>query len=575
MQRKDFVALLEQHGGQVKSSVSKEVTHLICSDPNTAKARKAVENGIQVCSEEAVLALIDAVPRGNSTSATTTTTTKKAQSKKKIQGETVEAKASRTKNSVSSSTSTSRAFADMIFCITGKLSMQRKDFVELLEKHGGQVKSSVTNDVTHLICSDPNTAKARKASEKGIEVLSEDCLLARLLGGGGKSEKNVAEQELEGEKSSDEEEKPQDDEEESTQSKEVISMDIDDDEDEEGAFEEEVQQQQPEEVGSLSVALYGLIFCITGKLSMVRKEFEALLVENGAQLRSTVTGDVTHLISADSTTAKAKKAKAKGIEIVTEEAVTAMIARKPAPCPKKRQRDNPTRMGATSTISPQEEQLAKKARTKRATAADIEPSLSLADHVFCITGTLSAPRKAIEDMLRANGAQVKSTVTSSVTHLICNDHSTSKADKARKLNIQIVTEEWVNTITGGVSAEKKTVAKYPFDDDDNNDNNRRPLQPATGKDIADGESVEVVGSSGGTPYTLKNTGGVYSCTCPGWRFQSKQIDTRTCKHLRNYRGDAAEKARLGNDYSNGKSSSSSSPAKKASTNLRGGAFVEP
>src|SRR6185295_16138074 len=63
-------------------------------------------------------------------------------------------------------------------------------------------------------------------------------------------------------------------------------------------------------------------------------------------------------------------------------------------------------------------------------------------------------------------------------------------------------------------------------------------------DLNDGESTEMKGS-GAKPYVLKNTGGVYSCTCPAWRNQSTAIERRTCKHLRKLRGDAAEEARLG------------------------------
>jgi DNA ligase-1 len=63
-------------------------------------------------------------------------------------------------------------------------------------------------------------------------------------------------------------------------------------------------------------------------------------------------------------------------------------------------------------------------------------------------------------------------------------------------------------------------------------------------DLKDGESVEMQGS-GSKPYVLKNTGGVYSCTCPAWRNQSFAIEKRTCKHLRKLRGDAAEEARVG------------------------------
>ena len=62
-------------------------------------------------------------------------------------------------------------------------------------------------------------------------------------------------------------------------------------------------------------------------------------------------------------------------------------------------------------------------------------------------------------------------------------------------------------------------------------------------DLADGESTEVKGS-GSSVYTLKNTGGVYSCSCPAWRNQSMGV-IRTCKHLRAFRGDEKEIARLG------------------------------
>lgn len=65
-------------------------------------------------------------------------------------------------------------------------------------------------------------------------------------------------------------------------------------------------------------------------------------------------------------------------------------------------------------------------------------------------------------------------------------------------------------------------------------------------DLLDGETVEMKGS-GAKPYVLKNTGGVYSCSCPAWRNQSIAIEKRTCKHLRKLRGDAAEAERIGGD----------------------------
>jgi DNA ligase-1 len=63
-------------------------------------------------------------------------------------------------------------------------------------------------------------------------------------------------------------------------------------------------------------------------------------------------------------------------------------------------------------------------------------------------------------------------------------------------------------------------------------------------DLADGESSFMQGS-GAKPYELRNTGGVYSCSCPAWRNQSLAIEKRTCKHLKKLRGEAAEAARTG------------------------------
>jgi DNA ligase 1 len=62
--------------------------------------------------------------------------------------------------------------------------------------------------------------------------------------------------------------------------------------------------------------------------------------------------------------------------------------------------------------------------------------------------------------------------------------------------------------------------------------------------LKDGEVAYIQGS-GKKPYELKNTGGVYSCSCPAWRNQSTPIDVRTCKHLKKHLGDEHENARTG------------------------------
>jgi DNA ligase 1 len=62
-------------------------------------------------------------------------------------------------------------------------------------------------------------------------------------------------------------------------------------------------------------------------------------------------------------------------------------------------------------------------------------------------------------------------------------------------------------------------------------------------DLGDGETFDMQGSAS-KPYQLRNTGGVYSCSCPAWRNQSIAIERRTCKHLKKLRGAAAEDQRV-------------------------------
>ncbi|WP_224363580.1 DNA ligase [Hyalangium versicolor] len=86
-------------------------------------------------------------------------------------------------------------------------------------------------------------------------------------------------------------------------------------------------------------------------------------------------------------------------------------------------------------------------------------------------------------------------------------------------------------------------------------------------DIPNGGQVEVKGS-GAKPYILKNTGGVYSCSCPAWRNQSEPIERRTCKHLRKIRGDEAEDARIGAAASRAAANAPNRATNRAATSKR-------
>jgi len=83
----------------------------------------------------------------------------------------------------------------------------------------------------------------------------------------------------------------------------------------------------------------------------------------------------------------------------------------------------------------------------------------LSGMVFCITLALSKPRQVVESIIRQNGGDVKSGVSSRVTHLICNtpDEKTSKLTKARELKIPILHErELYEMIGSGQSSQIDT-----------------------------------------------------------------------------------------------------------------------
>lgn len=64
-------------------------------------------------------------------------------------------------------------------------------------------------------------------------------------------------------------------------------------------------------------------------------------------------------------------------------------------------------------------------------------------------------------------------------------------------------------------------------------------------DLKPGESIEVPGSKGRT-YVIKNDDGDYTCTCAAWKHAHLKGPTgkRSCKHLRELRGEREEEERI-------------------------------
>lgn len=165
-----------------------------------------------------------------------------------------------------------------------------------------------------------------------------------------------------------------------------------------------------------------------------------------------------------------------------------------------------------------------------------DPSVDISDCTFLLTGALSVLRSEMEAEIRSNGGKVGS--ISKSTHLLCgpDGFGTNKYNQAERKGLPVVDESWVRSLF-----DRGAPALSPTESEDSS--NSGPA-PGAARDLADGETTEVQGSAD-EPYRLKRLGAVYSCTCPAWRYQSKPINQRTCKHLKMIRGASAEAARIG------------------------------
>lgn len=70
-------------------------------------------------------------------------------------------------------------FAGNTFCFTGEMSKPRSFFQELVKRHGGKNLSSVTKDLSYLVCNeDKGSSKSQKATKYGVQIINEQTFLA-------------------------------------------------------------------------------------------------------------------------------------------------------------------------------------------------------------------------------------------------------------------------------------------------------------------------------------------------------------------------------------------------------------
>ncbi len=144
--RKEYEDMVEKHGGQVLSSVTKELNYLIMADPSSgsSKAEKARKYGTQCIDEKAFLEIIDGAEKAP-------VMTDGAAPVKQV----------------------SRALKDKSVCFTGAQPRKRSELEQMVMENGGTVVDHVNKGLTYLVMADPNSGstKAKKAREYGTKCI--------------------------------------------------------------------------------------------------------------------------------------------------------------------------------------------------------------------------------------------------------------------------------------------------------------------------------------------------------------------------------------------------------------------
>jgi DNA ligase (NAD+) len=73
----------------------------------------------------------------------------------------------------------------------------------------------------------------------------------------------------------------------------------------------------------------------------------------------------------------------------------------------------------------------------------------LSGSTFCITGTLSRPRKEISLSIKSMGGKVVSSVSGSLSFLVAGDSSGSKLERANRLGVRVISESELDEMLGG------------------------------------------------------------------------------------------------------------------------------
>lgn len=185
--RAAFESLITENGGAVAKTVTKSVTHLVSSETGTKKCEEAEAKGVAIVDEQWVRDRIGGSATGSGD--------KKAAKGKAEPAAEAEAAPAKTQKKTKAAAAPAAAavsapaakksgsgkpLAGMTICITGTLSQPRAAFEKILTDNGASVAKTVTNSVTHLVSSETGTKKCQDAEAKGVAIVNEDWILAKI-----------------------------------------------------------------------------------------------------------------------------------------------------------------------------------------------------------------------------------------------------------------------------------------------------------------------------------------------------------------------------------------------------------